>query len=59
MEPTSKLVCGGCSGTIWLPSHHSGGCCMPMMVEEIPPFHVNHFEFPKKALYKCNELLLL
>ncbi len=23
----SKLVCGGLSGAIWLPSHHPGGCC--------------------------------
>ncbi len=24
---TSKLLCGGCAGAIWLPSRHPGGCC--------------------------------
>ncbi len=34
---TSKLVCGGRSGAIWLPSHHPGGCCTLVVDEEIPP----------------------
>ncbi len=34
---TSKLVCGGRSGAIWLPSHHPGGCCTLEVYEEIPP----------------------
>ncbi len=46
---TNKLVCGGCSGTLWLPSHHSGGCCTLVVVEEIPPFYVKRF----KCLEKC------
>ncbi len=33
-----KLVCGGRSGAIWLPSHHLGGCCTLVVVEEIPSF---------------------
>ncbi len=46
---TSKLVCGGLSGTIWLPSHHSGGCCTLVVDEEIAPFYVKRFE----CLEKC------
>jgi len=26
-----------CGATIWLPSHHPGGCCTLVVVEEIPP----------------------
>ncbi len=32
---TSKLVCGGRSGAIWLPSHHPGGCCTLVVDEEM------------------------
>ncbi len=40
---TNKLVCGGRSGAIWLPSHH------PLVVdEEIPPFHVKALVGAKK-----------
>ncbi len=41
---TSKLVCGGHSGALWLPSHHPGGCCTLAVNEEIPPWP------PKKNL---------
>jgi len=44
---TSKLVCGGRSGAIWLPSHHPGGCCTLVVVEEIP-LYVKRFECPEK-----------
>ncbi len=43
----SKLVCGGCSGAIWLPSHHPGGCCTLVVVEEISPDDVERFEYPE------------
>ncbi len=33
---TNKLVCGGRSGAIWLPSYHPGGCCTLVVDEEIP-----------------------
>ncbi len=56
----SKLVCGGRSGAIWLPSHHPGGCCTLVVVEEIPPDDVERFEYPemryinvKKYYYYC------
>ncbi len=57
---TNKLVCGGHSETIWLPSHHPGGCCTLVVVEEIPPFYVKHFEYPEKHYInvtnnECNE----
>ncbi len=42
-------MCGGRSGVIWLPSHHPGGCCTPVVVEEIPPFYVKLFEYPEKC----------
>ncbi len=45
---TNKLVCAGRSGTIWLPSHHPGGCCTLVVVEEIPPFYAKRFEYPEK-----------
>ncbi len=47
---TSKLVCGGLFGTIWLPSHHPGGCCTLVVDEETecPPFYVKRFEYPEK-----------
>ncbi len=41
-------MCGGHSGTIWLPSYHPGGCCTLVVVEEIPPFHVKGFEYSEK-----------
>jgi len=28
---------GGLFGATWLPSHHPGGCCTLVVVEEIPP----------------------
>ncbi len=31
----NKLVCGGRSGALWLPSHHPGGCCTLVVDEEI------------------------
>ncbi len=48
---TNKLVCGGRSGAIWLPSHHPGGCCTLVVDEEIPPppYYVVHSE----CLEKC------
>ncbi len=46
---TNKLVCGGRSGTIWLPSHHPGGCCTLVLDEEIPPDNVERFECLEKA----------
>ncbi len=52
---TNKLVCGGRSGAIWLPSHHPGGSCTLVMVEEIL---CKVLWVPRKALYKCNKLLL-
>ncbi len=45
---TSKLVCGECSGALWLLSHHLGGCCTLVVDEEIPPFYVKCFEYPEK-----------
>ncbi len=45
---TSKLVCGGRSGAIWLPSHHPGGCCTLVVVEEIPPLYVKPPWVPRK-----------
>jgi len=58
---TIKLVCGGRSGTIWLPSHHpGGGCCTLVVFEEIPPLpYVKHFEVPEKlslSLLSCTNL---
>ncbi len=32
-----RIVCGGRSGAIWLPSHHPGRCCKLVVVEETPP----------------------
>ncbi len=53
-------MCGGRSGAIWLPSHHPGGCCTLVVVEEIPPDDVERFEYPemryinvKKYYYYC------
>ncbi len=34
---TNKLVCGGRSGALWLPSHHPGGCCTLVVDEKTPP----------------------
>ncbi len=49
---TNKLVCGGRSGAIWLPSHHPGGCYTLVVDEEIPPDNVERFECLEKA-EKC------
>ncbi len=51
---TNKLVCGGCSGVLWLPSHHPGGCCTLVVDEEIPPLLCKVLWVPRKVLYKCN-----
>ncbi len=45
---TNKLVCGGRSSALWLPSHNPGGCCTLVVNEEIPPFYVKRFEYPEK-----------
>ncbi len=50
---TSKLVYGGRSGALWLPSHHPGGCCTLVVVEEIPHFYVKRSEYSEKR-YKLN-----
>ncbi len=42
---------------IWLPSHHPSGCCILVVDEEIPPSQCKALWEPRKALYKCNELL--
>jgi len=45
LAPLHQLaVCFGRFGPKWLPSHHPGGCCTLVLVEQIPPFHVNRFE---------------
>ncbi len=56
---TNKLVCGERSGTLWLLSHHQGGCCTLVVDEETPPSQCRALWVLRKALYKCNELLLL
>ncbi len=56
---TNKLVCGGRSGALWLPSHHPGGCCTLVVDEEIAPLLCKALWVSRKALYKCNKLLLL
>ncbi len=56
---TNKLVCGGRSGAIWLPSHYPGGCCTLVVDEEIAPLLCKALWVSRKALYKCNKLLLL
>ncbi len=45
---TNKLVCGGRSGAIWLPSHHPSGCCTPVVDEKTLPLHVKCFECLEK-----------
>ncbi len=56
---TNKLVCGEHSGTIWLPSHHPGGCCTLVVDEEIPPLLCKVLECWEKRYIKFNKLLLL
>ncbi len=57
---TNKLVCGGRSGAIWLPSHHHpGGCCTLVVDEEIPPFYVKRFEYPEKHYINVRNYYLL
>ncbi len=51
-------MCGGHSGAKWLPSHHPGGCCTLVLDEEISPLLSKALGVPRKALYKCNELLI-
>uniref|UniRef100_A0A671LHV1 ATP-binding cassette, sub-family B (MDR/TAP), member 5 n=1 Tax=Sinocyclocheilus anshuiensis TaxID=1608454 RepID=A0A671LHV1_9TELE len=43
----SKVLCGGRSGAIWLPSHHPGGCCT--LVYEKNLVEANNFGV-KKAI---------
>ncbi len=50
---TSKLVCGGRSGALWLPSHRPSGCCTLVVDEEIPPDNVERFECLEKAEKHC------
>ncbi len=45
---TSKLVCGGRSGALWLLLHHPGGCCTLVVVEEIPSYNVKWSECLEK-----------
>ncbi len=45
---TSKVVCGGRSGAIWLLYDHPGGCCILVVDEEIPPDNVECFECLEK-----------
>ncbi len=56
---TNKLVCGGRSGALWLPSHHPGGCCTLVVDEEIAPLLCKALWVSRKAVYKCKKLLLL
>ncbi len=52
-------MCGGHSGALWLQSHHPGGCCTLVVDEEIVPLLCKALWVSRKALYKCNKLLLL
>ncbi len=56
---TGKLVCGGRSGALWLPSHHPGGCCTLVVDEEIARLLCKALWVSRKALYKCNKLLFI
>ncbi len=56
---TNKRVYGGRSGALWLPLHHPGGCCTLVVDEEIAPLLCSELWVSRKALYKCNKLLLL
>ncbi len=56
---TSKLVCGGRSCTIWLPSHHPGGCCTLLVDEEIPPYYVKLFECLEKRYINVTNVIKL
>ncbi len=51
---TNKLVCGGCSGAIWLPSHHPGWCCTLVVVWGDTPSQCKALWVSRKALYKFN-----
>ncbi len=42
-----------------LVSHHPGGCCTLVVDEEISPLLCKALWVPRKALYKCNKLLLI
>ncbi len=43
---------------LWMPSHHPGGCCTLVVDEEIAPLLCKALWVSRKALYKCNKLLL-
>ncbi|XP_067297805.1 multiple PDZ domain protein [Pseudorasbora parva] len=51
-----QLMCVGRSGVVWLPLHHPGGFCTLVVVEEIHPFHVKHFECPEKHYINVGEV---
>uniref|UniRef100_A0A672R4Q0 CTP synthase n=1 Tax=Sinocyclocheilus grahami TaxID=75366 RepID=A0A672R4Q0_SINGR len=51
-ETLNTLVCGGRSDAIWLPSHHPGGCCTLLVVEEIPPDNVKRYIYVMSYYYK-------
>ncbi len=44
---------------VGVPSHHPGGCCTLVVDEEIAPLLCKALWVSRKALYKCNKLLLL
>ncbi len=46
--PISWCVVGGLAQSGCL-SHHPGGCCTLVVVEEIPPYYVKRFEYPVKC----------
>ncbi len=51
---TSRLVCGGHSGALWLPSHHPGGCCTLVVDEETPPSQCRAIWVLRKKAEKRN-----
>ncbi len=55
---TNKLVCGGRSGALWLPSHHPGGCCTLVMDEEISPYYVKPFECLEKRYINVQIIII-
>ncbi len=51
-------MCGERSGTIWLPSHHPGGCCTLVVDEEISPLLCKAFECLEKRYININNYSL-
>ncbi len=51
-------MCGRRSGAIWLLSHHPGGCWTLVIVEIEIPLPCKALWVPRKALYKCNKLII-